>query len=188
MTRGGTGRQGMDEETHGHDEPNGAETATAPILRENGTPPDRIARARRALAPAEASLRAAGFYAYAAFDDQHRWTVSADDEAGHVDVRLGDDGFAIELWGTSPGLYAEEENDFRRRALERLARIVLPNVARGMLEPHQSARWDEVEGGIELRIRYELPFTRADDIGAFARAALPELQEVLARVERQVAS
>ena len=172
---------GMDDEANGHDR-----AAHLPFPGGNGTPPDRIARARRALEPAEASLRAAGFYAYAAFDDQHRWTVSADDEAGHVDVRLGDDGFAIELWNTSPGLYVEEENDFRRRALERLARIVLPNVARGMLAPHQSARWDEAEGGIEVRVRYELPFTRGDDVGAFARAALPELQDLLSRVESEV--
>src|SRR5690348_4451993 len=97
---------------------------------------DTIARARRALAPALTSLRAAGFYAYEAVDEQNRWGIAADDEAGHVDVRVGADGLEIELWATSPGLYAEEEQDFRRRAMERLARIQLVNVNRGLLEPH----------------------------------------------------
>ena len=37
----------------------------------------------------------------------------------------------------SPGLFMEEESLWRREALERLARRVVPNVARGMLEEHQ---------------------------------------------------
>ena len=152
------------------------------------TPPaaDAILTARRALAPVQASLEAAGFYAYAAVDDQNRWAVSADDEAGHVDVRVGDDGFVVELWATSPGLFAEEESDFRRRAMERLARMLLPNVNRGLLEPHQQASWDEVDGGIRVQVGYELPFTRAADVGGFARAHLPELQAAIETVERQI--
>jgi hypothetical protein len=149
---------------------------------------DTIARARRALEPALASLRAAGFYAYGAVDDQNRWGVAADDEVGHIDVRVGKDGLEIELWATSPGLFAEEELDFRRRAMERLARIHLVNVNRGMLAPHQSARWDETEAGVQVRIRYELPFTREREIGAFVRERLPELDDLLTYVESQIAS
>ncbi len=149
-------------------------------------PPDAIANARRALAPVQRSLSDAGFYAYGTVDAQNRWTVAADDEAGRIDVRVGGDGFEVELWASSPGLYAEEENDFRRRALERLARMTLPNIARGFLAPHQSAEWDEIDQGIAVRLRYELPFTRADDIGPFVRAKLPELEQLLGFVETQV--
>lgn len=153
----------------------------------NGTgPPDSIAAARRALVPVQASLTAAGFYAYGMVDDQHRWTIAADDEAGRVDVRVGQDGFAVELWASTPGLYVEEENEFRRRALERLARMTLPNIVRGFLAPHQSATWDETEHGIAVRLAYDLPFTRAADVGPFVRAKLPELEELLAFVETQV--
>ena len=143
---------------------------------------------RAALEPVRAILAEAGFYAYGTLDDQGRWTVAADDEAGHVDVRVGADGFAIELWGTSPGLYADEENEFRRRMLERLVRMNLPAINRGLLEPHQSAAWDETEGGVQVRLAYELPFTRRDDIGLFVRDRLDELERTIAFVESRVAS
>ena len=155
----------------------------------NGAGPrDAIANARRALAPVQAALEQAGFYAYGTVDDQNRWTIAVDDEAGHVDIRIGGDGFRVELWATSPGLYVEEENEFRRRALERLARITLPNVARGSLAPHQSAWWDEAERGIAVRLRYDLPFARAADVGQFVRGKLTELEELLGFVEREVAA
>lgn len=155
----------------------------------NGSGPrDAIANARRALAPVQASLQAADFYAYGTVDDQNRWTIAADDEAGHVDVRVGADGFAVELWSSSPGLYADQENEFRRRALERLARMTVPNVARGFLEPHQSAWWDETDLGVAVRLAYDLPFGRAEDIGPFVRSKLPELEQLLGFVERQVAT
>src|SRR5215211_4937741 len=105
--------------------------------------PDEIVVARRALEPVQASLTEAGFYAYGTFDDQHRWTIAVDDEAGRIDVRVGADGYEVELWASSPGLYVEEENEWRRRSLERLARITIPNIVRGFLAPHQSATWDE---------------------------------------------
>lgn len=157
--------------------------------RGNGAGPrDAIANARRALAPVQESLSAAGFYAYGTLDDQHRWTIAADDEAGRIDVRVGQDGFEIELAASSPGLYVEEENEFRRRALERLARMTIPNVERGFLQPHQSASWDEVEHGVAVRLRYELPFTRAAEVGPFVRGKLPELEQLLGFVETQVAT
>ncbi len=151
-------------------------------------PQDAIARARRALAPVLVSLQEAGFYAYGTVDDQHRWTIAADDEEGRIDVRVGRDGFDVELWASSPGLYVEEDNEFRRRALERLARMTIPNIARGFLLPHQSASWDETEHGVAVRLHYELPFTRGDDVGGFVRGKLPELAELLAEVETRVAT
>jgi hypothetical protein len=150
--------------------------------------PDEIAMARRGLAPVQASLEAAGFYAYGTLDDQHRWTIASDDEAGRIDVRIGSDGFLIELWASSPGLYMDEENPFRRRALERLARMTLPRITEGRLEPNQSAEWDEVDHGVAVRIRFEVPFARARDIGRLVRERLPELDELLTFVETQVTS
>jgi hypothetical protein len=155
----------------------------------NGLGPlDIIARAREALAPIQESLERAGFYAYGTVDDENRWTISADDEVGHVDVRVGTDGFQVDLWATSPGLFSEEENDFRRRAMERLARMTLPSIQQGFLAPNQAAWWDETELGPAVRIRYELPFTRAVDAGPFVREHLPELEALIGFIETQVAT
>ena len=151
-------------------------------------PRDVIARAREALAPVRDALERAGFYAYGTVDAENRWVVSADDEDGHVDVRVGEDGYQIDLWATSPGLFSDEENDFRRRARERLARMSIPAIQQGFLAPHQSAWWDETEGGPAARIRYELPFTRADDAGLFVRERLPELEQLLTFIQTQVSS
>jgi len=151
-------------------------------------PADVIARAKLALAPAQTALSAAGFYAYATVDEQNRWTIASDSEHGHVDVRVGADGFTVELWNSSPGLFADEENEFRRRVLERVARMTLPRIVQGLLEPHQSATWDEVEHGVVVRIAYDLPFTRADQIGDFVRDRLPELDDLLTFVEQRVTS
>ncbi|MGH2531957.1 MAG: hypothetical protein ACRDJW_06575 [Thermomicrobiales bacterium] len=161
------------------------ELATAP---ETTDRPDEIAMARKALAPIKASLEAAGFYAYGTFDDQHRWVIAADDEAGRVDVRVGDDGYHVELWASSPGLFVDEENEFRRRAHERLARMTLPRITQGMLASHQSAEWDEVDQGVAVRLRYEVPFARAEEIGELVRGHLPELDELLGFVESRVVS
>lgn len=164
------------------------EPSLSPAVNNNGLgAQDVIARARETLAPVRESLAAAGFYAYGTVDDENRWVISADDEAGHVDVRVGADGFQVDLWTTSPGLFSEEENEFRRRAMERLARMSLPAIQQGFLEPHQAAWWDEVEHGPAVRIRYELPFTRATDAGAFVRQRLPELEQLIGLIEIQIA-
>lgn len=143
---------------------------------------------RAALEPVRASLEAAGFYAYGTFDDQHRWTIAVDDELGRVDVRIGPDGYTLELWNSSPGLFVEEENEWRRRALERLARRVVPRIAQGQLEPHQSAEWSEVDHGVAVRLTFELPFHQAQDAGAIVRSRFPELDDLLTYVESQVLS
>jgi hypothetical protein len=147
---------------------------------------DVIERDRMALDPVLTALRNAGFYAYGTYDDQQRWTIAVDDEAGRIDVRVGYDGYHIDMWGTSPGMFADEENDWKRRAHERLVRIMLPNIQRGFLAEHQMATWDEIDQGVGVRISYELPFNRADQLGAFVREHLPELEETLALVESQI--
>ena len=118
------------------------------------------------LAQARQSLADEGFYAYGMLDDRQRWVVAIDDELGQADVGLEDDGYVIELRGVSPGLFSEEESEWRRRALERLARRVIPNVARGMLEPNQSASWSENEEGVAVGMTYRMSFDRAAEIGA----------------------
>lgn len=163
--------------------------ASSPDGSSNGFGPrDIVARARETLAPVRESLEQAGFYAYGTVDDENRWVISADDEVGHIDVRVGDDGFQVDLWATSPGLFSEEENDFRRRAMERLARMSLPAIQHGFLGPHQSAWWDEEEDGPAVRIRYELPFIRGRDAGTFVRERLPELEALIGFIETQVAT
>jgi hypothetical protein len=149
-------------------------------------PRDVIARDRLALEPALQSLKDAGFYAYGTLDDQSRWTIAVDDEIGRVDVRVGDDGFHIVLWMSSPGLYADEDNIWRRQSRNRLARISIPRIARGFLEAHQSAMWDEVDEGVAVSEHYELPFNRAGDVGNFVREQLPQLESVLALIEREL--
>jgi hypothetical protein len=147
---------------------------------------DIVERDRQALAPVLASLKASGFYAYNTYDDQHRWTVAVDDEAGRIDVRVGMDGYSVELWASSPGMFADVENEWKRRAQERLVRMVLPRIASGQLPEHQQAMWDEVDQGIAVRISFELPFTRAEQIGDFVRQHLPELEELLIQIESQI--
>lgn len=149
-------------------------------------PRDTIARDRLALAPVLESLKAAGYYAYGTLDDQSRWTIAVDDELGRVDVRVGDDGFHVVLTMSSPGLYADEENFWRQQSRNRLARITIPRIARGYLEPHQSASWDDIEEGVTVSEHYELPFNRADDIGEFVREQLPKLEDVLTLFEREL--
>lgn len=150
-------------------------------------PRDVIARDRLALAPVLESLKEADFYAYGTLDDQSRWSIAVDDELGRVDVRVGDDGFQIVLGMSSPGLYADEENIWRQQSRARLARISIPRIARGFLEPHQSAMWDEVDQGVAVTEHYELPFNRARDVGAFVREQLPKLDSLLELIERELA-
>lgn len=149
-------------------------------------PNDLIARDRLSLEPVLASLREAGFYAYGTLDDQSRWTIAVDDELGRVDVRVGGDGFEVVLSTSSPGLYAEEENIWKRGSRNRLARISIPRIAQGYLEPHQSAWWDETEEGVAVSELYQLPFNRAGDVGRFVRQQLPQLEPLLTLIERQL--
>ena len=147
---------------------------------------DVVERDRLALEVVQHSLQTAGFYAYGTYDDQLRWVIAVDDDAGRIDVRVGSDGYYIGMWASSPGMFADEDNDWKRRAHERLVRIMLPNIARGHLNEHQHALWDEVDQGVAVRLEYELPFYRAEGIGAFVREHLPELEETLTLIESQI--
>jgi len=147
---------------------------------------NRIEQDRIALVDVRTSLTDAGFYAYGMLDDQNRWSIAIDDESGRANVRIGDDGYDVELWTSSPGLYADEENEWRRKSRARLARLMLPNIARGYLEPHQHVAWDEVDEGVAVTETYQLPFTRTGDIGSFVRTGLSELERVLTSIESQL--
>lgn len=150
---------------------------------------DRLTTEQKALlARARQSLADEGFYAYGMLDDKQRWVVAIDDELGQADVRLDDDVYVIELRGVSPGLFSEEESEWRRRALERLARRVIPNIARGILESNQSANWSETEEGVTVGITFRLPISESAEIGAFVRRALPAIDELITEVESQLRS
>ena|SRR5918993_4581049 len=150
---------------------------------------DRLTPEQKALlALARQSLVDEGFYAYGMLNDRQQWVVAIDDELGQADVRLEDDAYVIQLRGVSPGLFSEEESEWRRRALERLARRVIPNIARGMLEPNQAATWSENEEGVAVGVTYRLPFEQGAEIGPFVRAALPQIDDLVTEVESQLRS
>ncbi len=142
--------------------------------------------ANQALRPVLRSLEAAGLYAYITLDDENRWTVASDDERGRVDVRLDDGDYEVVMAATSPGMYADEDNAYRRRSLERLARMLIPRVARGYLADHQKASWDEVEAGTAVQVRYVLPRAEPEAIGPFVIEHFEELEELLSFVEEQI--
>lgn len=149
-------------------------------------PDESVANDRKALEPVLQSLKDAGYYAYGMLNESNDWTIAADDEIGRIDVRVGRDGFEVVLWMSSPGLYADEESPWKQSSRARLARIAIPRIARGFLEPHQTATWDEVDQGVAVSEHYELPFTRAADIGEFVRENHPKLEDLLILIERQL--
>ncbi len=148
--------------------------------------PERLDEDQQSLEPVRQKLRGSGFWAYGTIDEQNRWSVAIDDELGRVDVRIGKDGYELELRASSPGLYADEASPWRRQSRARLAQLQIPRIARGYLDEHQRAVWDEVEEGIAVIETVELPFQRRDDIPEFIRARLPELEDLVAVIERQL--
>ena len=147
-----------------------------------------IAEHRTALEPVVAIFRDAGFYAYRTLDGENNWCVACDLEEGHIDIRIGDDGYELDVWATSPGLFVEEEDTRRRYALERLARVSLPGIRRGMLEENQTIEWDENERGLSLRSRFIVPFSINERMPAVALQQLGELNDALTVIERRIAS
>jgi hypothetical protein len=143
---------------------------------------------REALEPLVGIFRAAGCYAYRTIDDENRWCVAVDIEEGHIDVRIGDDGYEMDVWATSPGLFIDQEDVRRRHALERLARISLPGIRRGFLEENQTIEWNEQERGLSLRARFILPFSGDEHLPHAALAQLAELNHSLMKIERQIAN
>jgi hypothetical protein len=148
--------------------------------------PDRLREDQETLEPVRQALRDAGFWAYGTIDETNRWSIAVDDELGRVDVRIGRDGYEIELRASSPGLYAEEDAPWRRQSRTRLARMQIPRIARGYLDEHQAAMWDETIEGVAVIETVEMPFHRAGDIPAFIRSRLPDVEELVTLIERQL--
>lgn len=143
---------------------------------------------RIALEPVVRILRDAGLYAYRTIDEENNWSVAIDLEEGHVDVRIGEDGYELDVWATSPGLFVDEEDPRRRHALERLARISIPGLRRGFLEENQILEWNDLERGLSLRSRFALPFSAGERLPQVALDQLRELNQHLAVIERRIAS
>lgn len=141
---------------------------------------------RAYLDEAKRHLTEKGFYAYLMIDDEQRWTVAVDDEAGRVDVRLDGRSYVIEVCGSSPGLFIEENSDWRRQALERLARRAVPNVARGLLQENQSAKWDEDDRGVSVCIEHRSELDAAASIPDIAIQSLNDLDALLTFVESEL--
>ena len=148
--------------------------------------PEEAARTRELLTPVRQSMESAGFYAYLTFDQQQRLAVASDDEMGRFDIWVEGDALVVSLWASSPGIYMDEENQWKRKAMERLARMTVPRISQGMLADNQEALWEEEDHGVAVRITYRLPLDQADTIGAFVRQHIPELDELLEFVERQL--
>lgn len=141
-----------------------------------------------ALGQVVTAFQQAGIYAYRIINEENVWSVACDLEDGHIDVRIGADGYDMDVWATSPGLFVEEEDERRRKALERLARISLPAIRRGFLEEHQTVEWSDTEAGIALRSRYTLPFSATERLPQVALERLQAVNEVLAWIERRITS
>jgi hypothetical protein len=143
---------------------------------------------RIALEPVVRILRDAGLYAYRTIDEENNWSVAIDLEEGHVDIRIGEDGYELDVWATSPGLFVDEEDPRRRHALERLARISIPGLRRGFLEENQILEWNDLERGLSLRSRFVLPFSADERLPQIALDQLRELNQHLSVIERRIAS
>lgn len=144
---------------------------------------------RAALEAIAESLRRDRMYSYLTLDPENRWIVACDTEEGHIDVRIGADGFDIAVWATSPGLFWDEEDDENERhriAKERLARVSLPAISRGFLHPNQEIWWDESDHGVGARVHHQLPFSTQERISQFALTYLSELNDVIAMVEAKL--
>jgi hypothetical protein len=147
-----------------------------------------ISEHHTALEPVVGIFRKAGFYAYRTLDAENNWCVACDLEEGHIDVRIGDDGYELDVWAISPGLYVDEEDSRRQHALERLARVSLPGIRRGLLEENQTIEWDAHERGLSLRSRFIVPFSIDERLPGVALQQLSELNDALSVIERRIAS
>ncbi len=150
--------------------------------------------ARMALQPVIETLRGAGFWAYPLFGEDGEWLVACDTEAGRVDVRIGQDGYRVDVWDVSPGLFFDEEDERRRLAKERLARMTVPRLAemlrRAPLDPVErlftDAWWDDQEHGVGVRLQLEVPFSAGPVLPDVVNALLARLNELLEELERRL--
>lgn len=145
-----------------------------------------IAEHRTALEPVVKTFREHGVYAYGTVDDENRWCVAADLETGHIDIRIGLDGFELDVWATSPGMFLEEENERRRKAMERLVRVSIPGIQRGYLDENHLLTWDDFEMGIALRKSVALPFSVDSRLPEIAMHHLDELNDTLEALETRL--
>ncbi len=149
---------------------------------------------RTALQPIVEVLRAAGYWAYPLYGDDGRWLVACDTEAGRIDVRIGEDGYVVDVWDVSPGLFFEEEDERRRIVRERLARMTLLRLAETIrcspLEPGEEFLsdlwWDENEHGIGVRLSLEIPFSATARLPAIVAELLEQLNALIARIEARL--
>lgn len=156
-----------------------------------GLPGDQREHARQrqawtALRPIVELLRREGYYAYLTPGSDNEWLVACDTDRGRVDVRIGSDGLLVEVWDTSPGLFWDDEDERRRTARERLARLTLPAVARGLLDPDEEAWWDEVDHGVGLRLRLQVPFGAQHLLAQVIEEMLARLNDDIAHLEKRL--
>jgi hypothetical protein len=131
-------------------------------------------------------LESSGYYAYIHLDEENRLGVSADTEDGHADIRFEGGTFIVEAWDTSPGLFWEEENERRFHALERRARIILPAIARGVVDLEQEVWWDEADHGVGARVREVVNPEEFAAIPEVLKRQFEELNRLLAEIERRL--
>ncbi len=149
---------------------------------------------RVALEPIVQVLRAAGFWAYPLYGEDSRWLVACETESGRVDVRIGSDGYLVEVWDVSPGLFFDEEDERRRSVRERLARMTLVRLAETIrsapLTPDEELLshlwWDEQEHGVGVRLSTEIPFSAGPMLPEVVSSLLERLQELLTRIEERL--
>ncbi|MFW6076080.1 MAG: hypothetical protein ACOC9Y_10825 [Chloroflexota bacterium] len=139
-----------------------------------------------ALQPVVDVFKRAGYYAYGTIDDENRWCVACDLEEGHIDVRIGDDGYEMDTWSTLTGMFIDEENLRRRYALERLARVSIPSIQRGYLDDTERLSWDDFEKGIALRRTIDLPFSATEMLPSIAAEQLEAVNATLLFLARQI--
>ncbi|MCX7622239.1 MAG: hypothetical protein RMK01_00585 [Thermomicrobium sp.] len=139
-------------------------------------------------------LRAAGYWAYPLYGEDGRWLIACDTESGRVDVRIGSDGYLVEVWDVSPGLFFDEEDERRRVVRERLARLALSRlretILRAPLEPGEEFLadlwWDDSEHGVGARLRLEIPFSASDRLPSLVATLLDQLNALLGRIEERL--
>ena len=141
---------------------------------------------RAALEPVARVFRDAGFYAYGTLDDENRWCIACDVEEGHLDIRIGLDGYEMDAWAALTGMFVDEENMRRRQALERLARVSIPAIQRGFLDDTEVLSWDDVEKGIALRKTVNIPFSATERLPEIGMQQLEDVNATLLFLARQI--
>ncbi|MCS7051890.1 MAG: hypothetical protein NZL87_09765 [Thermomicrobium sp.] len=149
---------------------------------------------REALRSVIQVLREAGLWAYPLYGQDGRWIVACDTDAGRVDVRIGADGYRVEVWDVSPGLFFDEEDERRRSVKERLVRLTLPRLAETMRsapvtlgeELLSDVWWDHEQHGIGIRLGIEIPFSSEVTLPHLIQELLHQLDLVRTRIEERL--